>query len=129
MERRPNEPNIPGLRSAGVERSLRPPMKIFAYLGTMMLAANLMAAETTAPAAKKPVTNEYQGVKVTDDYQWLENDSDPEEKAWSDAQNQNTRAFLDKLPERAAIEKQLTEWFARTSPNYSGLAARPGILF
>ena len=40
-----------------------------------------------------------------------------------------TRAYLDKLPDRAAIEKQLTDWYAKTSPSYSGIVSRPGILF
>ena len=84
-------------------------------------------AKTVTP--KKTVTDEYQGVKVQDDYQWLEIDADPAVKRWSDAQNKRTRAYLDKLPGRAAIEKQLTEWYAKTSPSYSGLVARPGILF
>ena len=84
-------------------------------------------AKTVTP--KKAVTDEYQGVKVQDDYQWLEIDADPAVKKWSDAQNKRTRAYLDKLPDRAAIEKQLTEWYAKTSPSYSGLVARPGILF
>ena len=87
------------------------------------------AAEPDSKTAKKPVTDEYQGVKVEDPYQWLEKDDDPEVKAWSDAQNQRTRAYIDKLPDRAAIEKQLTEWYAKTSPSYSGLVSRPGILF
>ena len=87
------------------------------------------AAESKPQTPKKPVTNEYQGVKVEDPYQWLEKDDDPAVKAWSDAQNQKTRAYLDKLPDRAAIEKQLTEWFAKTSPTYSSLVSRPGILF
>ncbi len=90
---------------------------------------NLSAADRNPETPKKPVSDEYQGVKVQDDYQWLEKDDDPEAKAWSDAQNQRTRAYLDKLPDRAAIEKQLTEWYAKTSPGYSGLVARPGILF
>jgi prolyl oligopeptidase len=80
-------------------------------------------------SAKKPVTDEYQGVKVEDPYQWLEQDDAAEVKAWSDAQNQRTRAYLDKLPDRAGIEKQLTEWYAKTSPSYSGIVSRPGILF
>ncbi len=104
-------------------------MKTFVFFGITMLTANLMAADVTAPAAKKPVTNEYQGVKVQDDYQWLESDNDPAVKAWSDGQNQKTRAYLDKLPDRAALEKQLTEWYAKTSPSYSALVSRPGILF
>src|SRR5438552_9439810 len=79
--------------------------------------------------AKKPVSNEYQGTAVKDPYQWLEKDDDPEVKTWSNAQNQRTRAYLDKLADRAVIEKQLTEWYAKTSPSYSSLVSRPGILF
>src|SRR5207237_5379795 len=90
---------------------------------------SLSAADTNAQTRKKPVTDEYQGVKVQDDYQWLENDADPAVKTWSDAQNQRTCAYIDKLPDRATIEKQLTDWFAKTSPSYSGLVSRPGILF
>jgi prolyl oligopeptidase len=91
---------------------------------------NLAATEPISPQTpKKPITDEYQGVKVEDDYQWLEKDDDPEVKAWSDAQNEQTRAYIDKLPDRAAIEKQLTEWYAKTSPSYSELVARPGALF
>ncbi|HJT46139.1 MAG TPA: prolyl oligopeptidase family serine peptidase [Chthoniobacterales bacterium] len=91
--------------------------------------AQISAAEPDIQTPKKPVTDEYQGTKVQDDYQWLEADDDPAVKAWSDAQNRKTRAYLDKLPDRAAIEKQLTEWYAKTSPSYSGLVSRPGILF
>ena len=91
--------------------------------------AQIRAAETNTQTPKKPVTDEYQGVKVEDDYQWLEKDDDPAVKNWSDAQNQKTRAFIDKLPDRAAIEKQLADWYAKTSPSYSGIVSRPGILF
>src|SRR5438105_2905568 len=90
---------------------------------------NLPATETASQTAKKPVSNEYQGTTVEDPYQWLEKDDDPEVKAWSAAQNQQTRDYLDTLPDRAAIEKQLTEWYAKTSPSYSSLVSRPGILF
>ena len=90
---------------------------------------NLSAADANPETPKKPVTDEYQGVKVEDPYQWLEKDDDPQVKAWSEGQNQRTRAYLDKLPDRAGIEKQLTEWYAKTSPSYSGLVSRPGILF
>ncbi|HWN64229.1 MAG TPA: prolyl oligopeptidase family serine peptidase [Candidatus Binatus sp.] len=90
---------------------------------------NLPATETASQTPKKRVSNEYQGMTVEDPYQWLEKDDDPEVKAWSAAQNQQTRDYLDKLPDRAAIEKQLTEWYAKTSPSYSSLVSRPGILF
>jgi prolyl oligopeptidase len=90
---------------------------------------NLPVTEMASQTGKKPVSNEYQGTTVEDPYQWLEKDDDPEVKAWSAAQNQQTRDYLDKLPDRAAIEKQLTEWYAKTSPSYSSLVSRPGILF
>ena len=90
---------------------------------------SLPAVESTPQTAKKPVSNEYAGTMVDDPYQWLEKDDDPEVKAWSNAQNQRTRQYLDKLPDRASIERQLTEWYAKTSPSYFSLISRPGILF
>jgi prolyl oligopeptidase len=96
---------------------------------TELALIDLPAIEPPRQTPKKPLTDEYHGVTVQDPYQWLENDDDPEVKAWSDAQSQRTRAYLDKLPGRAAIEKQLTAWYEKTSPSYSSLVSRPGILF
>ncbi len=90
---------------------------------------DLPAADSVQETPKKPVSTEYHGVTVEDPYQWLEEDNDPQVKAWSDAQNQRTRQYLDKLPDRAGIEKQLKEWYAKTSPSYFSLVSRPGILF
>jgi prolyl oligopeptidase len=89
----------------------------------------LPAAESVPETPKKPVSTKYQGVTVEDPYQWLEKDDEPDVKAWSDAQNQRTRQYLDQLPDRPAIEKQLTEWYAKTSPSYSSLVSRPALLF
>ena len=102
---------------------------VCALLGLLII--HLRAAEPKpAPVAeKKPVFNEYHGTKVEDDYQWLENDDDPAVKAWSDAENKETRAYLDGLPTQAAIEKQLTQWYAKTSPSYSSITPRQGVLF
>jgi len=101
----------------------------FVFLAMLSLCSFGSAADPTSQTPKKPVTDEYQGVKVEDDYQWLEQDDDPAVKAWSDAQNQKTRAYIDKLPDRGGIEKQLKEWYAKISPSYSGIVSRPGILF
>ena len=90
---------------------------------------HLCAIEPAPQTPKKSVSTDYQGVTVEDSYQWLEQDDDPQVRAWSDAQNQRTRKYLDNLPDRAAIEKQLTEWYAKSSPSYSSLVSRPGILF
>jgi prolyl oligopeptidase len=97
--------------------------------GFALCSISLDGADPTPQTPKRPVTDEYQGVKVDDPYQWLEDDQNPDVKVWSDAQNQRARDYLDKLPDRAGIEKELTEWYAKTSPSYSGLVSRPGILF
>src|SRR5436190_1864575 len=86
-------------------------------------------AENAPDTPKKPLATEYYGVTVEDPYQWLETDDDSQVKAWSDAQNQQTRTYLDSFPDRTGIEKQLQEWYAKTSPNYFSLVSRPGILF
>ena len=105
-------------------------IRLFVVSGMLgLLMINVRAVEPAPAAEKKPVTNEYHGTKVEDDYQWLENDNDAAVKAWSDAENKQTRAYLDGLSDRSAIEKQLTAWYAKTSPSYSSIVARPGKLF
>jgi prolyl oligopeptidase len=104
----------------------------FLFVIGVVTGVTVFRLPAVAPAPetpKKPVSTKYQGVTVEDPYQWLEQDNDTQVKAWSDAQNQRTRQYLDKLPDRAAIEKQLAEWYAKTSPSYSSLVSRPGILF
>ena len=98
-------------------------------LGLMMLNVRAAEPESAPVAEKKPVMNEYHGTKVTDDYQWLENDADPAVKSWSDAENKQTRAYLDGLPGRNEIVQQLTDWYAKTSPSYTGFVSRDKVLF
>ncbi len=51
----------------------------------------LFAADVVAPPAtpKRPVTDEYHGVTVVDDYRWLENAADPAVKKWTTEQNES----------------------------------------
>ena len=60
-------------------------------------ALDLPTASSAAGTPKKPVSTTYQGVTVDDPYQWLEKDDEPDVKAWSDAQNQRTRQYLDQV--------------------------------
>src|SRR5215471_13320143 len=98
-------------------------------ISTAFALSDAARAEGAPDTPKKPVSTEYNGVTVEDPYQWLEADDDSQVKAWSDAQNQQTRKYLDGLSDRFAIENQLKEWYAKTSPNYFSLVSRPGILF
>ena len=96
------------------------------------LALILMGATLVAqpPATqKRPVTDNYHGVAVIDDYRWLENSSDPEVKAWSDAQNVATRKYLDGLPARAGAYRELKTLYSQESARYGELTYRGGVLF
>ncbi len=113
------------------ERRSRPPTRIITHLALAITFFTMSYAATPPPPMtdKRPVTDEYHGVKVVDDYRWLETAGTPEVKVWTESQNQRTRAFLDALPGRPALQTQLTAWFAKDSPSYGGLTSRPGRLF
>lgn len=53
--------------------------------------------------------DDYHGTKVADPYRWLEDPNTDEVKAWIKAENEVTNAFLDAIPERAAIGARLTK--------------------
>ena len=61
------------------------------------------------PADKRPVSDTYHGVTVTDDYRWLEDENAADVKAWIAAQNQFARAYLDAIPQRPAIARRVSE--------------------
>ena len=94
-----------------------------------------MSAHTHSFAAKYPatdkasVTDTYHGVKVVEDYRWLEESGAPAVKAWSAGQTKFARTYLDALPDRAGIEARLTELFSKDTPSHGGLVSRPGRLF
>jgi prolyl oligopeptidase len=63
----------------------------------------------TYPDTKKgPQTDAFFGTTVADPYRWLEDADAPDVRAWIDAQNALTRAYLDGIPARAAIKARLT---------------------
>ena len=78
---------------------------------------------------KRPVIDEYHGVKIKDDYRWLENWDDPQTKQWSNEENARTRAYLDGLPMRAAVKERYRQLIKESSPRYYSLQYRGGMLF
>ena len=58
---------------------------------------------------KDTVVDTYFGEKINDFYRWLEDDRSDETAAWVKAQNEVTFAYLDKIPFRDQLNKQLTE--------------------
>lgn len=58
---------------------------------------------------KSKHTDEYFGEKVADPYRWLEDDRSPQTKAWVEAENKVTFSYLDAIPLRDELKKQLTD--------------------
>lgn len=69
-----------------------------------------MAAEYPE-APKGDVVDEIHGVKVADPYRWMEEIDSPETRAWVEAQQDYTEAWMAQLPEREKIRDRLTEAF------------------
>jgi prolyl oligopeptidase len=102
---------------------------VFAFFA--VAAWPLFAGESAGPpkTPKKPVSDTYHGVKVVDDYQWLDNTSAPEVKQWIEAQNKYTRATLDRSKALPALRKRLKELMSDASPSFGGLRFGGGVLF
>src|SRR6478672_45397 len=68
--------------------------------------------KVTYPESKKvDQVDDYFGTKVADPYRWLEDENSPETKAWVNAQNAVTFAYLDKIPFREKLKARLTELY------------------
>jgi prolyl oligopeptidase len=81
------------------------------------------------PTAREPVTNTYHGVAVVNDYQWLENGTNPAVRAWTHAQNERTHAYFDQLPFRDGVVQQLSEIVADESASYGLDSCRGDMIF
>src|SRR4051812_45333523 len=102
-------------------------MRTQAVLLMVSLVSSAAFADPAAP--KKPVVSEYGGVKVSEDYRWLEDSASPDVHAWSDAQNKRARAFVAALPAGSAIRARVTTLLKSRSPMWYGLKSRGGQLF
>jgi prolyl oligopeptidase len=110
----------PCFRPATELSLLAAPITLAALTGLLFSASNAGQAaqrplSAALPKSAYPVTattnqvDDYHGVKVADPYRWLEDDHAPATKAWVEAQNRLTFAYLEQIPERAQLKQRLTE--------------------
>jgi len=100
----------------------------------IILALVFAACSTTAPAGgpypvvhRGDLVEDYHGTKVPAPYRWLEEDAAPATRAFVEAQNARTRAYMDAYPERPRIVERLTELW--NYPKYSAPGKRGGRYF
>ncbi|MBV9267267.1 MAG: S9 family peptidase, partial [Acidobacteriaceae bacterium] len=86
-------------------------------------------ADPPPPTEKHPVTDTYHGVKVVDDYRWLEDAHNSEVKRWVEAQNTYSRAYFAHLSDLAAIRDTLRAYDRITSVQYSQFQYARGKFF
>jgi prolyl oligopeptidase len=78
--------------------------------------------------ATHAVTDDYFGAKIVDPYRWLEDLKSPEVSAWMKAQNDYTRAVLDRIPSRDRLHARIAE-LDNTGVRVFGLQSFGGRLF
>src|SRR5215467_2416257 len=78
---------------------------------------------------KRPVTDEYHGVSVVDDYRWLEDFSNLEVKDWSTNQNAHARSILDGIPIRELVRERVSALYKSSSSDYLDMQYRQGRFF
>ena len=84
--------------------------KISILFMSMTVSVSMNAQKITYPKTMKDGTvDDYFGMKVADPYRWLENDTSAATTAWVEAENRVTNAFLQKIPQRAKLQKRLLE--------------------
>jgi prolyl oligopeptidase len=69
------------------------------------------SAPLSAPprAAVKPIAEMFHGIKVIDNYRWLEDGKSAETQKWVEQEMAYTRGMLDRLAGREALHQRLTE--------------------
>jgi prolyl oligopeptidase len=74
----------------------------------VIVSASLAAAAPPPVASVSPVTDEYFGTQVTDNYRYFEDLKNPQVQAWMKGQAQYARAVLDSIPGRKALLERIT---------------------
>ena len=101
-----------------------------AILAALWAPLLLAASNLEYPATPKhPVDEVYAGTSFKDDYQWLEDASDPAVKDWVAQENRLTRSVLDGVPARADLERRLTKLLKAPRIGYTEVRENAGKIF
>ena len=91
---------------------------------TMFFGSSVLAIEPPPTAPVRPVTDDYFGTLVTDNYRYMENLADPAVQTWMKGQADYTRRVLDQLPARLPLIKRIHALYS--ADTHVGAVARRG---
>jgi prolyl oligopeptidase len=80
-------------------------------------------------ALVRPVTEDFYGTKVTDDYRYMENLEDPEVQSWFKGQNEYARAVLESLPGRQKLLQRIIGLDESTKSDVGRVLRLPGDVY
>src|SRR5215216_2081209 len=87
-----------------------PPIRLALIVCLLAGTAQQMNKAINYPVARKSdQVDDYNGVKVGDPYRWLEDLDSAETRAWVEAENKLSFAYLAAIPARTAIKDRLTK--------------------
>jgi prolyl oligopeptidase len=86
-------------------------VSVFLLVGVVFAGDDARVAAPSGPpkTEKRPLEETLHGVKIIDNYRWLENPDSPETQKWVGEEMAYTSAVLDPLPGRDAIHQRLTQ--------------------
>src|SRR5215831_3495157 len=101
-----------------------------AAIVALAVAGAVSAAEFDYPETpKRPVSEEFHGVTVVDDYRWLEDDNAAEVKEWVAAQNALARKYFDGIAQRPDIGRRVQQLLGKRTETRFSVRYRGGRVF
>jgi prolyl oligopeptidase len=92
-------------------------------------AAPAPAVDTPPATKKEPVSDQFHGTTVSEDYRWLEPWDAAPVQAWTGEQNAYARKHLDALPAAAALRAELSAIMKTETEAYADVRFTAGLLF
>ena len=90
--------------------SIHPPIRLALVLCLFTgITQQMLKPNNYPPARKSDQVDDYHGVKVADPYRWLEDLDSEETRAWVEAENKLSFAYLAAIPARTALKDRLTK--------------------
>lgn len=104
-------------------------MKNVFLTGCLFLSQIGFAQYSYPKTPEKPVTDDYFGTKITDNYQWLEDLKSPEVQTWFKAESDYSHTIIDKIPNRETLYHRMKQVQEMGGDSYSYAKQRGNFYF